>query len=371
MVLLDMYMPQMHGMELLAQIKNIDQQIPVLVITGHGDIPMAVDALKLGACEFFEKPISPPELLTKVKSYLAERKTYTAQKHNVSQSIGKALVGKSAQIEQIRQHVARFALINTHVVICGESGSGRHSIAHLLHDMSLLRKGQNLFEVYLTAEVVREDIEKWLSSPEIATLIIENVTAISERTQRDFVQLLLAQERASGGKTRVITLFDKSPEELMSQNRLLPELYYLLNQGAIQVPSLRHRPDDIAAIFHHFLKNSCQKLGKAMPVVDSSYLALLRSHQWPGNVRELRNVAELYAIGIVKLTGKERLVSHNELQSPLDTLVDDFEKQIIEDALFLHSGKVTEAAAYLQIPRKKLYLRMKKHDIDKDNYKSH
>lgn len=97
---------------------------------------------------------------------------------------------------------------------------------------------------------------------------------------------------------------------------------------------------------------------------------MLRNHQWPGNVRELRNVAELYAIGIVKLTGKERLVNQNELQSPLDTLVDDFEKQIIEDALFLHSGKVTEAAVYLQIPRKKLYLRMKKHDIDKDNYKS-
>ncbi|EGQ9299822.1 sigma-54-dependent Fis family transcriptional regulator [Vibrio vulnificus] len=369
-VLLDMYMPQMHGMELLALIKEIDEHIPVLVITGHGDIPMAVDALKKGACEFFEKPISPPELLTKVKSYLKERQAYTAQKSNVSQSVGKALVGKSAQIEQIRQHVARFALINTNVVICGESGSGRHSIAHLLHDMSQPRKDQTLEELYLTADHDKEAIARYFNGGSVATLVIENVQSMNEKTQREFVQLLLSQERGSTSKTRVITLFDASPEQLMSENRLLPELYYLLNQGAIQVPSLRHRPDDIAAIFHHFLKHSCQKLGKPMPAVDSSYLSLLRNHQWPGNVRELRNVAELYAIGIVKLTGKERLVNQNELQSPLDTLVDDFEKQIIEDALFLHSGKVTEAAVYLQIPRKKLYLRMKKHDIDKDNYKS-
>lgn len=107
-----------------------------------------------------------------------------------------------------------------------------------------------------------------------------------------------------------------------------------------------------------------------MPAVDSNYLGLLRAHDWPGNVRELRNVAELYAIGIVKLTGKERIYTQTELQSPLDELVDDYEKRIIEDALFLHSGRVSDAANYLQIPRKKLYLRMKKHGIEKDDYKS-
>lgn len=96
-----------------------------------------------------------------------------------------------------------------------------------------------------------------------------------------------------------------------------------------------------------------------MPNVEPHYLALLRAHQWPGNVRELRNVAELYAIGIVKLAGKERLYNQEEMLSPLDELVDDYEKQVIEDALFLFSGRVADAANYLQVPRKKLYLRMK------------
>ena len=119
--------------------------------------------------------------------------------------------------------------------------------------------------------------------------------------------------------------------------------------------------------FEFFL--SCKKLGKPLPSVDTSYLALLRNYPWPGHIRELRNIAELYSIGIVKLTGKERIYSQNEIQLPLDELVDDFEKQLIEDALLLHSGRVTDAASHLQIPRKKLYLRMKKHGIEKDNYK--
>lgn len=95
-----------------------------------------------------------------------------------------------------------------------------------------------------------------------------------------------------------------------------------------------------------------------------------KGHAWPGNVRELRNIAELYAVGIIKLTGKEKLYTQAETQLPLDELVDDFEKGVIEDALFLHSGRVSEAADYLQVPRKKLYLRMKKHAIDKDKFKS-
>jgi two-component system phosphoglycerate transport system response regulator PgtA len=114
---------------------------------------------------------------------------------------------------------------------------------------------------------------------------------------------------------------------------------------------------------------SCKKLGRTLPKVESHYLAVLRAHSWPGNVRELRNVAELYAVGIVKLTGKEKLYTQEETLLPLDDLVDDYEKEVIEDALFLHSGRVADAANYLQVPRKKLYLRMKKHGIDKESFK--
>lgn len=369
-VVLDMYMPQMHGMDVLRVIKSIDDRIPVIVITGHGDIPMAVEAVKLGACDFIEKPINPPQLLGLIKQHIDQRRYFIEQKLSLTRSVKRDLVGKSAQIERIRTHVAQFAMLNNHVVISGESGVGRHTIAYLIHQLSCQGKELPISELAFSSKTNIEELEKHIQASAGGCLLLDNIELMSDEVQRHLIQVLLNQERLTIPRTRVIAILSTDSEQLIANNNLLPELYYLLNQGVIEVPLLKQRPDDIAALFHYFLKQSCNKLGKLLPVVEPSYLALLRAHDWPGNIRELRNVAELYAIGIVKLTGKDRIYSQVEMTSPLDELVDDYEKQIIEDALFLYSGKVAEAANYLQIPRKKLYLRMKKHGIEKDQYKA-
>ncbi|ASU23928.1 two-component system response regulator [Vibrio qinghaiensis] len=369
-ILLDVYMPQMNGIELLKAIKSIDEHIPVIVITGHGDIPMAVEAVKIGACDFLEKPINPAELLSLVKKNLDIRRHFVQQKTAMANSIKCELIGKSAQMGQIRHHVAQYSMLNSHVVICGESGVGRHTIAYLIHQLTQGNHASSLVELTVSSATTLAQIEQKLDASENGTLLIDHIELLSEELQRYLTQRMLNQERLSKARTRVIAILGTEPEALITANRLQPELYYLLNQGVIEVPVLRHRPDDIATLFHYFLKQSCKKLAKPLPAVELSYLSLLRAHQWPGNVRELRNVAELYAIGIVKLTGKERLYNQSDLLSPLDELVDDYEKQIIEDALFLHSGRVADAANYLQVPRKKLYLRMKKHGLEKDDFKS-
>lgn len=369
-VILDMYMPQMHGLELLKLIKKVDERIPVIVITGHGDIPMAVDAVKQGACEFLEKPINPAELLTLVKQQLETRSSQIELQRQAEKSISRSLVGKSAHTDQIRRLVAQYALLDTHIVVYGESGTGRHRVAELIKDMMVKRKETTFNSLSLGNATTTTCISEATDTEESCVLVLDNLPELPEEGQRHLAQLLLARERNGKKNLRVVTIFDSEPEEYITKNQLLPELYYLLNQGVVQVPPLRQRPDDIVTIFHHFLKLSCKKLGKSLPSVDTSYLALLRNYQWPGNIRELRNIAELYAIGIIKLTGKERIYSQNEIQLPLDDLVDDFEKRLIEDALFLHAGRITDAANHLQIPRKKLYLRMKKHGIEKGNYKS-
>ncbi len=369
-VVLDMYMPQMHGMDVLKAIKSIDERIPVIVITGHGDIPMAVEAVKLGACDFIEKPINPPQLLGLIKQHIDQRRYFIEQKLSLTRSVKRDLVGKSAQIERIRTHVAQFAMLNNHVVISGESGVGRHTIAYLIHQLSCQGKDLPISELAFNPKTNVEELDKHLQASAGGCLLLDNIELMGDEVQRHLIQVLLNQERLTIPRTRVIAILATDSEQLIANNNLLPELYYLLNQGVIEVPLLKQRPDDIAALFHYFLKQSCNKLGKPLPAVEPSYLALLRAHDWPGNIRELRNVAELYAIGIVKLTGKDRIYSQVEMTSPLDELVDDYEKQIIEDALFLYSGKVAEAANYLQIPRKKLYLRMKKHGIEKDQYKA-
>lgn len=369
-VVLDMYMPQMHGMDVLRAIKSVDDRIPVIVITGHGDIPMAVEAVKLGACDFLEKPINPPQLLGLIKQHIDQRRYFIEQKLSLTRSVKKELVGKSAQIERIRSHIAQYAMLNNHVVICGESGVGRHTIAYLIHQLSSSAKAKPIAELAISNKTTIELLDDKLKESSGGCLLLDNIEQMSDEMQRHLIQVLLNQERLNIPRTRIIAILGAESEQLIANNHLLPELYYLLNQGVIEVPLLRQRPDDIAALFHYFLKQSCNKLGKSLPAVESSYLSLLRAHDWPGNVRELRNVAELYAIGIVKLTGKDRVYNQVEMTSPLDELVDDYEKQIIEDALFLYSGRVAEAANYLQIPRKKLYLRMKKHGIEKDEYKS-
>jgi len=367
-VLLDMYMPQIHGLELLEHIKQIDERIPVVVITGHGDIPMAVDAVKKGACEFVEKPINPAQLIEMVKNHLNERSAFIEQKRAMTATIDKSMIGPSAQLEQIRHCVSQFALLNNHVVVWGETGSGRHLVAQLIHDMT--QGTSNDSYRVINAEAIQDgelsiaDLESLTS----ATLVIDRLERLSEPVQRELAQLLITWER-SQVSIRVVAVFNQEPSELIAEELLVPELYYLLSQGVIEVPGLKQRPDDVAVLFHHFLKLSCKKLGRTLPKVESHYLAVLRAHSWPGNVRELRNVAELYAVGIVKLTGKEKLYTQEETLLPLDDLVDDYEKEVIEDALFLHSGRVADAANYLQVPRKKLYLRMKKHGIDKESFK--
>ncbi len=369
-VVVDMYMPQMHGMDLLKVIKSIDSDIPIIVITGHGDIPMAVEAVKIGANDFLEKPINPSQLLELIKKHLANRQLFVEQKRNLEKSIKKELIGKSAQMEIIRDHIAQLAMLRSHVVITGESGVGRRSIAYLIHQLSESTPSGVLIELEGSQIANIEQLDQKLDGIESGTIILSQLERLDEPTQQHLTQYLLRQERLSKNKIRLIGIFGQDPESLIQNQQLQPELYYLISQGIIEVSPLRLRPDDIATLFHYYLKLSCRKLGKTVPDVSSQYLQSLRNHQWPGNVRELRNVAELFAIGIIKLAGQDRIKHQESAQLPLDSLVDGYEKQLIEDALFLFSGKVNDVAVYLQVPRKKLYLRMKKHGIDKDNFKT-
>lgn len=166
---------------------------------------------------------------------------------------------------------------------------------------------------------------------------------------------LSAGARAPGEKkeVRVLAILEGTPEAKVEQDKLLPELFYFLSQIRFSLPPLKQRNCDITPLFRHFLKKSCQKLNKALPAVDKAYINTLNRHEWPGNVLELKNVAELYAIGIVKLTGQERTKPLDQMRSPLDDLVDSYEKQVIEDALYLFAGRINEVSSYLQIPRKK------------------
>lgn len=368
-IITDIYMPQLNGLELLKQIQDIDPFIPVILITGHGDIPMVVQALQQGACDFLEKPIEPSILLNLIIKQLKKRAAYLEKKNAIAHSLHHDLIGQSAQINNIRTLLSEIVILDNNICIWGESGSGRHNTGHLIHNLSP-RKEASLVHFDAKKYPDKNQLEKIISEYDQATIILNTPEYLTKSAQYWLADFLLIEDRKSHKHIRFICILDEAPEEYLAKQKILPELYFILNQQNFNIPPLRHRPDDIVPLFHYFLKQSCKKLHKNIPKIEHSYLHTLRHHQWPGNIREIRNIAELFAIGIVKLAEKNTTLSITQSKSPLDILVDEYEKKRIEDALYLFSGKVSKAALHLQIPRKKLYLRMKKHAIDKKIYKT-
>lgn len=367
-VVTDMYMPGLSGMELLERVKALDPELPVIMITGHGDIPMAVDAVKKGALDFLQKPLQPAELLTLLEKHLPLRKHKIQQRTNLTHSTAEVLLGESPLICKIREQLTQIAQTTKDVLLEGESGTGRHTVAKLLHQNSQLREGPYANALGQAINCTA-DLQRSMISARGGSLCLSNPQDMPIEAQQWLCRFLLEQERQGKKEVRVLAIITGTPETQVEQDKLLPELFYFLSQIRFSLPTLKQRNCDITPLFRHFLKSSCLKLNKIIPAVDKAYINTLNRHEWPGNVLELKNVAELYAIGIVKLTGQERTKPLDQMSSPLDDLVDSYEKQVIEDALYLFAGRINEVSNYLQIPRKKLYLRMKKHSLDKAEYK--
>lgn len=367
-VVSDIYMPAMNGMELLTRVHEIDAEIPVIMITGHGDIPLAVKAVKQGAFDFLEKPLNPQALLGLLERACKQRSEVLARRNEIQETIDDELIGTSPQIVAIRNQINQLAQTDKDLMLEGPAGSGRHTLAQLLHKISARREQAFHLHDCVSASSLAE-VQESLAQAEQGTLVLQSPARLTAECQRWLGNHLLEQERRGGKSLRTIALFEESPEGLVEQHQLMPELYYFLSQVRLKLPRLVERSCDIIPLFRTFLRQGCKRIGKPVPAVDRAYLETLKRHQWPGNLRELRNVAELYAVGIVKLAGAERAIPLANAKEPLDDLVEEFERRVIEDTLFLFSGRVTEAAQYLGIPRKKLYLRMKKHNLDKEQFK--
>lgn len=364
----DIYMPAMNGLDLLAQVQQIDAEIPVILITGHGDIPLAVRAVKQGAFDFLEKPLHPEALLDLLTRAMAHRREVLARRGEIQTAVEHQLIGTSPQIVALRHQLNQLAQTDKDLMLEGEPGTGRHTLAELLHRIGA-RKEQRLQLHDCAAAPELAALKESLALSRGGTLVLNAPARLTPECQRWLGGHLLEQERKGDKEQRTLALFDEAPEQLVESHQLMPELYYYLSQVRLKLPRLAERSCDIIPLFRAFLHQGCKRIGRPAPQVDRAYLETLKRHQWPGNIRELRNVAELYAVGIIKLAGVERAIPAASAREPLDDLVEEYEKRVIEDTLFLFSGRVSEAASYLGIPRKKLYLRMKKHNLEKEQFK--
>lgn len=340
-----------------------DDLLPILLITGHGDVPMAVEAVKKGAWDFLQKPIDPGKLLTLVDAALRQRQSVIARRQYCQQKLQVELIGRSQWTDRYRQRLQQLAETDIAVWLYGEPGTGRMTGARYLHQLGRHAEGPFISCELNTANA--HTLNELIAQAQGGTLVLSHLEHLSHGQQHHLVQLQSHEKRPF----RLIGIGNASLVALAASSQIVAELYYCFAMTQIGCQPLSKRPDDIEPLFHHYLQKTCQRLNHPVPEVDAGLLKGMMRRVWPNNVRELANAAELFAVGVLPLAetvNPQMLVGE---PTPLDRRVEEVERQIITEALNIHQGRINEVAEYLLIPRKKLYLRMKKYGLSKEHYK--
>lgn len=362
-VLSDVCMPGCSGIDLMTLLHQGDPQLPVLLITGHGDVPMAVDAVRKGAWDFLQKPVDPGKLLSLVEAALSYRKAVIARRQYRQQRLYVELIGRSEWVSRYRQRLGQLAEADIAVWFYGEAGTGRMTGAKYLHQLGRHAEGPFIYRELMAGNPV--SIQELTAQAIKGTLVLGHPELLTREQQYWLVDMQSQDPRPF----RLVGIGSVSLVELAAANSIIAELYYCFAMTQIFCQPLSQRIDDIEPLFHHYLNKACQRLNHPVPEVGSEVLKRITRRVWPNNIRELADAAGLFAVGVLPFAETANPRMHISEPTHLDGRVEEIERQIISEALNLHRGRINDAAGYLQIPRKKLYLRMKKYGLSKEHYK--
>lgn len=400
-VITDINMPGMTGLELLRQVRQVDEEIPVILVTGFGDISMAVGAIRNGAYDFIEKPFSADLLLDVVHRAL-EKRALTLENRQLRQELqaqsapGPRIIGNTPTVQQLRRLVQAVAETPADVLLMGETGTGKDLLARYIHEHSPRRERnfvaincggmpESLIESELFGHekgAFTDAKEKRIGKFEHAhggTLFLDEIESMPMSLQVKLLRVL--EERAIerlGSNTlipldlRIIAATKADLRARAEAGEFREDLYYRLNVVRIDIPPLRARAQDIPMLFQHFALLASTLYEREIPPLSAERVHRLMSHDWPGNVRELRNLAERYVLlgEACTFDFDDRPIPEREPAAPgLAARVDQFEKTLIQAELARHGGSIKDTLASLKLPRKTLYDKMKKHGLDKNDYK--
>ncbi|MBD8513442.1 sigma-54 dependent transcriptional regulator [Photobacterium sp. 2_MG-2023] len=384
-IITDINMPGMDGMTFLQQALAIDAELPVIMLTGHGDISTAVDAMRIGAYDFLEKPFSTEHLLDVVKRACDKRELVLEnrelKRELASQSSpGPRILGNSLAIKQLRRSLYQLQADESTILLEGEEGTGKRMVAQFIHDHS---PRQHLPLISLKCQDLTEQqfeelcfghasyAGKW-SDATGSTLYLENIDQLAAASQQRLLYQLTQQDQlavnSNHNKTRVIVSSSRSLDALTSQGQFSRELFQHLKQCALSLPPLRERQEDIELLFQNFIRTAASRYNIEAPVLNAEQKSKLLAYDWPGNVRELRSVSERLVLLGSHFDQHQTL----DLDAPLPSLserVHQFEFTLISDALRRHNGRLKEVQSELALARKTLYDKMKKHGLDKQDFK--
>ena len=349
----DIKMPGSDGLDLLRQATEIDPDLSVVLITGHGDIPMAVEAMRAGAYDFIEKPFAP-DLLIGVVGRAMERRQLLLQNRALQRALDDAgpleahLLGRSPEAERLRGRIEALAAAEVDVLVEGETGSGKGAFTGATKS----RIGK--FEHASGGTLFLDEIESMPLDSQVRLL----------RVLEERVVERLGSNESRPLDLRVIAATKVDLKATVEEQRFRSDLYFRLNVVTLHIPSLRERSADIPLLFEHFRQRAARRLDRATPASDPELLHELLAHDWPGNVRELQNAAERHLLGF-DLELAETAAADSAGTASLRSRVDDFERSLILAELERQSGNVTATCQSLKVPRKTLYEKMHKHGISR------
>lgn len=401
LVLTDYMMPGMSGIEVLNVIKQNQPLLPVIMLTGHGDVALTIKAIQLGAVDFIEKPIHSKELIEIIKRALE----ISEQNKSISQPFTKdtrkvieenSLIGKVPVMREIFKNVGRVSLNRISVLITGETGTGKELIAKLIHYSGITRDYP--FSVVNCSALNDEALERELFGYEKGafpgatenkrgkfetagegTIFLDEISNLSDHVQIKLFRVLQEMEFEKPGlpeplplKARIIASTNKNLEQLIAEGRFREELYYRLKVFTIELPPLRKRKDDINDLTYFFIQRFNRKLQKNISQVGEGVFEKLKSYNWPGNIRELEN-SILQAMIIVRGNVLEKdsfSIPKNPTENEVESLsisalttLDEVEKAYIKQVLYHVKWNKVDASRILGISRPTLNAKIEKYEI--------
>ena len=415
-VLLDFNLPGMNGLEALARIREFDAGIRVLMLTGHGNVEMAVDAMKAGAFDFLTKPVALGKLRLLLDKAIGETRRDSAlsyyQKRDAQNAVPGGLLGESPPMLALKQMIAQLVRAESQmrdangpaVLVLGETGTGKEVVARALH-FNGPRRDKPFVELNcaaLPAQLLESELfghergaftdarERKLGMVETAeggTLFLDEIGDMDIALQAKLLKLLeektvrrIGSLREQRVDVRIVAATHRPLETLVREGRFRADLYFRLGVVQLRLPPLRERGADILLLARHFLQHHAARYGKPAPTLDKAAEAVLLDYSWPGNVRELRNMIEQAVLlntgGVI--SAPQLTLSHlgstsssafepadaAAKRAPSELTLPEMERQALVNALQLAEGNVTRAARELGISRDTLRYRIEKYGLD-------
>lgn len=359
-ILSDIRMPGRDGFHLLDYAQEVDRDLPVILLTGEGDIPMAVKAMGAGAFSFLEKPCNTEELLKVLDRALSTRSMVLENRRlklqlEAGDPAARLLFGSSDRAEALRVQVRQMAQSAAELLVTGPQGSGISKVAEVIHLCSPRAKGP--FEKRAARTLDRAALGEAFDAAQFGSLFLDGIADLPADTQLDLIDLL-----DGPADVRLIAGAVDGLEAAFDEGRFDTDLYYRLNVHPVRIPALSERPEDIPVLFRHYVTQAAEQSGVAAPDVTPEHAAALMTQSWPGNARSLMSAAMRFVLGMPEETAATAEMGLAEQLAQV-------ERSLLIAALGRQNGRASEAAKQLKLPRKTFYDKLARYGLKPEDYR--